>query len=105
MSKTIRLDWSDNQEDDLAGYYVYRDGARIATLGRVSEYTDNTIPDDALSVCYELVAVDRAQNFSPRSLSVCKHFPPSTPPYTISEHDGKLTITWDPAHFKTLTLS
>jgi len=38
---TIRLDWNDNTDYDLAGYYIYRDGEYVATTGvDRSEYSE-----------------------------------------------------------------
>ncbi|MBC8377211.1 MAG: T9SS type A sorting domain-containing protein [FCB group bacterium] len=42
VTDDISLDWNDNTDYDLAGYYVYRDGEYAATVTE-SEYTENLI--------------------------------------------------------------
>ena len=83
------LQWEANTETDLAGYKIYRElkscaafGAitatnkplLLATVSKVTTYTDNTIPDNVIDVCYWLTAVDTSANISAFSVSAGKKF-------------------------------
>lgn len=60
------LDWSPSAAGDLAGYAVYRNGARIdAAAATTPHYIDAALPDGRWH--YEVSALDRAGNESARS--------------------------------------
>src|SRR3954471_13560875 len=67
-TSSVKLDWSSNNERDLAGYRVYRgtsaDGAftELTTTPRTSsDFTDSTAPAGVVS-WYRVVAVDKSGN-------------------------------------------
>ena len=72
---TAILTWNANSESDLAGYRVYRAlGAaalvQLASLAKVTTYTDATIPNVDQDVSYALTAFDTANNESLKSATV-----------------------------------
>lgn len=81
------LTWTANTEADLAGYEVWRGlgsatPTLLVTLGKVTTYTDTTLPDLDQNVTYALKAFDTAGNRSPLSVSVSKvvnAVPPAAP--------------------------
>jgi hypothetical protein len=86
MAKAV-LTWNANTEADLAGYEVWRGLGTAAptllvTLGKVTTYTDTTVPDVDQTVTYALKAFDTAGNRSPISVPVSKvvnAVPPQAP--------------------------
>ena len=81
------LTWNANTETDLAGYKVYRglDNATptfLVSVGKVTTYTDSSLPSTNSSVTYRLTAFDNAGNESPLSVAVTKVYdanPPQAP--------------------------
>lgn len=81
------LTWNANTESDLAGYKIYRglDGAvpsLLTSVGKVTTYTDSSLPSTNSSVSYQLTAFDNAGNESPRTVAVTKVYdanPPQAP--------------------------
>ena len=94
------LSWTANAETDLAGYKVYRGNAANGTcpigplqplkdgngnpvsVGKVTAYTDNTVPVFDGELCYELTAFDTAGNESTHSNRATKQVnlvPPGAP--------------------------
>ena len=73
------LDWNAVTASDLAGYYVYRGGAKITPAPVAAiHYVDAGAPEGQLK--YYVTAVDRAGNESPASNTVTlyiDHTPPS----------------------------
>ncbi len=64
------LSWNLSPEPDTAGYYVYRDGRRLTKeLLSAPAYTDRDVRQ-AGQYSYEISAVDREGNESPRSAPV-----------------------------------
>ncbi len=60
---TVYLQWNSNTEDDLSGYYVYRDSTLITgSLLGSSEYVDGGLDEDFYD--YAVTAVDTASNES-----------------------------------------
>lgn len=60
------LDWSASTANDIAGYAIYRNGERInGALAAVPHHVDGALPDGRWR--YEVSAIDRAGNESPRS--------------------------------------
>jgi chitodextrinase len=67
--KRIALSWKASADNvGVAGYYIYRDGAKIATVSGTS-YT-NTGLVSGTTYAYYLVAFDGAQNQSAPSATV-----------------------------------
>jgi len=64
----VALDWSDNSEADLAGYRVYRDGSKIASP--TSSSYDDTGLTNGTSHSYQVSAIDKAGNESPKSAAI-----------------------------------
>jgi pectin methylesterase-like acyl-CoA thioesterase len=68
-TSSVKLDWSNNSESDLAGYNVYRaaaDGefAKLTATPRTSsDYTDSTAPV-GVPASYRITAVDKSGNES-----------------------------------------
>lgn len=81
------LTWNANTELDLAGYKVYRavgsnPETLFATLGKVTTYTDATLPTVDGNVSYSLTAYDTNGNESQHSVTVTKVLntnPPAPP--------------------------
>ena len=84
---TAILTWNANTEPDLAGYRIYRGFGMaaptlLASVGKVTTYTDSTIPNLSQDVTYNLTAFDTAGNESAHGVSVTKTVdvnPPSAP--------------------------
>lgn len=81
------LTWNANTETDLAGYRIYRGFGTatptlLASVGRVTTYTDTTVPNISQDVTYNLTAFDTSGNESAHSVSVTKAVdvsPPAAP--------------------------
>lgn len=84
---TENLTWTANSESDLAGYKVYRsfnsDPLQLLTaVGKVTTYTDATIPAMDGLVNYALTAFDDSGNESAKSTTVSVRvdtIPPAAP--------------------------
>ena len=68
MQDKVQLTWDDNQEKDLAGYYVYRSSQggkpeKISSLLTINRFVDET-PPDLSSLTYTVTAVDIWDNES-----------------------------------------
>lgn len=68
-SGSVALTWTANSDTDLAGYRLLRNGTQIASLGKVTAYTDAGLPGGT-TYSYALRAVDAAGNLSAASASV-----------------------------------
>ncbi|MEO6435846.1 MAG: Ig-like domain-containing protein, partial [Tepidisphaeraceae bacterium] len=85
----IALNWSDNSESDLAGYYVYRSDASDGVFTKLnttillaSNYTDTTAPQGVASY-YRVTAVDASNNEStPATGNATRPIPDTFPPAT-----------------------
>lgn len=81
------LTWNANTEADLAGYRIYRgfgttSPTLLASVGKVTTYTDTTLPNISQDVTYNLTAFDTSGNESAHSVSVTKTVdvsPPAAP--------------------------
>jgi uncharacterized protein YdhG (YjbR/CyaY superfamily) len=81
------LTWNANTEPDLAGYRIYRGFGLaapilLASVGRVTTYTDSTLPNISQDVTYNLTAFDSNGNESAHSVEVTKTVdvnPPAAP--------------------------
>ena len=83
---SVTLTWTANTESDLAGYKVYRGNGVCSvgplsplmvsgnpvSLGKVTTYTDTTVPSFDGDLCYELTAFDTSSNESLHSNRVTK---------------------------------
>jgi hypothetical protein len=68
--KAVDLNWSLSPERDTAGYHVYREGRRLTPEAlATAAYTDRDVERGA-QYSYEITAVDRQGNESPRSAGV-----------------------------------
>lgn len=100
------LSWTANTETDLAGYKVYRGNGVCAigplqpllnasgvpvSLGKVTTFTDATVPVFDGSLCYEITAVDVAGNESAHSNRATKavNLVPPVPPLGLVIVDVK----------------
>ncbi len=63
---TVNLTWQANTEQDLAGYRIYRNNVEIATVGKVTSWTDSTA-SPGTTYTYELVAYNTSGQDSQRS--------------------------------------
>lgn len=63
---TVNLTWQPNTEQDLAGYKIYRNNIEIATVGKITSWTDNTA-SPGTTYTYELVAYNTSGQDSGRS--------------------------------------
>lgn len=93
----VRLNWDDNAESDLAGYFVFRDGVQVTPQPiDVSEYVDVGVAQGRHQ--YTLRAIDNAGNTSPDSLAaevVIDLLPPTvsiSAPTAGSEVNGLVDI-------------
>ena len=81
------LTWTANTEIDLAGYKVYRglDNATptfLVSVGKVTTYTDASLPSVNSAASYQLSAFDNAGNESIHQVTVTKVYdanPPAPP--------------------------
>jgi hypothetical protein len=76
----IALEWDEhpNNDGDLAGFEVYRDGALIATvLGAATNYTDMTVVE-SVTYDYYILAIDGSYNRSAPSNTVTATASPRT---------------------------
>ena len=100
MAGSSTLTWTANGEGDLAGYKVYRGNGVCAvgplqplivsgsaiSLGKVTTYTDNTVPTFDGDLCYEITAFDTANNESTRSVRATRavNLVPPVPPVGLT---------------------
>ena len=100
MAGSATLTWTANGEGDLAGYKVYRGNGVCAvgplqplivsgsaiSLGKVTTYTDNTVPTFDGDLCYEITAFDTANNESTRSVRATRavNLVPPVPPVGLT---------------------
>ncbi|SHN63421.1 fibronectin type 3 domain-containing protein [Geodermatophilus obscurus] len=93
----VTLTWTANDDPDLAGYVVLRDGARIATVPGTT-YTDTGVVNDT-TYSYALVAVDTSGNVSGPSGAAAAEPTDLTPPavpagFTAVRGDGLVELSW-----------
>lgn len=74
----VTLSWEANGEQDLAGYVLYRDGVKLATLGTATGYTDADVTPGT-TYSYTLRAVDVAGNASAAGAAASASVPPPSP--------------------------
>ena len=100
MAGSTILTWTANTESDLAGYKVYRGNGVCAvgplqplivngnpvSLGKVTTYTDTTVPSFDGNLCYELTAFDTSSNESTRSVRATRavNLIPPVPPLGLT---------------------
>lgn len=68
---SVSLDWTDNDESDLAQYLVYRDAGTVAIATATSSNHLDAGLSNGTPYCYAVSAVDSSGNESPRSGDVC----------------------------------
>ncbi|MEP0814809.1 MAG: PKD domain-containing protein [bacterium] len=106
---TIRLEWDDNAEPDLAGYNVYRSDSpgdpspeKLNTAAIVTastfDVTDGVTP--GLHWYFRVTSVDASDNesgFSNEADIVVQDVPPINPPTGLASFagDGQVRLTWD----------
>ncbi|MBT3227984.1 MAG: T9SS type A sorting domain-containing protein [Candidatus Marinimicrobia bacterium] len=78
ITNDITLDWNDNTDYDLAGYYVYRDGEYAATVtAPTSTYTENLIDGAYQYVVSSFDTGDMESDNSERIQLLVGEVPPS----------------------------
>ncbi len=103
----VRLDWAQNTESDLAGYYVYKNtdsGWQKITPALITgtTYTDNNVPNGTYT--YRITAVDAKGNESDASSeasAVVNVAPPQPPVLTgvAPAPEGRaLNLTWETSY-------
>ena len=106
---TVSLDWSNNAEGDLAGYYVYRSTTSGGTYTQLngtllssSNYTDNSVINGT-TYYYIVTTVDNSSNESDNSneVSATPH-PDTTSPaaptgltVTATAGNGAISLDWN----------
>ncbi|MGH3359251.1 MAG: sigma-70 family RNA polymerase sigma factor [Nocardioidaceae bacterium] len=93
---TVALRWDRNTEPDLRTYLVYRDGT---SLGRTTSprFVDADVTDGE-TYAYEVVAVDRTGQESPRSaVESATYDPVPASPTGVAAvaGDGEIDLSWD----------
>lgn len=97
--REVSLFWDPNTEDDLRGYFVYRDGVQL-NANPITEpsYTDTKLSNGA-TYTYTIRAVDMAGNLSDPSdpVEATPQEPASTPPQNLRAKAGneRVTLTWN----------
>jgi hypothetical protein len=105
LNDTVKLQWSENLESDLAGYHVYRSKNRQGPFGKLTaevlaenNFTDTAVFNDT-AYYYAVAAVDTSDNESRFSL-IIKAIPSIRPdmPFGIYTRNdaGKLKLFWAP---------
>jgi hypothetical protein len=106
ITRSVYLDWEPSTDDvEVAGYYVYRNGTRIATSYDTLEY--NYWLALGTTYTYTVAAFDRAGNVSAQSdsvtvttLVVTDTEPPSTPTGLTGTYfpiSRSVFLTWQPS--------
>ena len=97
----VDLDWNAATDNvGVAGYNVYRDGAKIATVTAPTSAYQDTAATDGQGHAYRVEAFDAADNVGPRSATVSPTLPDETPPEVVSGLNGvvsgpsQVTLTW-----------
>lgn len=93
-SNQIELAWQANSEDGLAGYRIYRDDSKIAEIGKVTTYIDNSVLPGT-TYTYKITAFNVYDFESGFSNPVTVTTPPAIPTNLSASVSGKdITITW-----------
>jgi pectate lyase len=104
---TVSLNWNNNGEGDLAGYYVYRStnsGPPYSRLNSTpltsSDYTDNTVTN-GINYYYVVTAIDTSLNESVYSSEVSAtaaagDIPPAAPAgLTVTPGEANVPLDWN----------
>jgi hypothetical protein len=75
----IKATWDQNPEADLAGYNLYKDGVKIATIMAPATSWEGTVTNNGERVAFTLTAFDTAGQESLPCDPVYFDFPPSKP--------------------------
>lgn len=96
--RQVTLSWTASSDNvAVVGYYVYRNGAKVAqTSGRT--YTDTGLTD-GVAYSYDLVAYDQAGNLSAASSTVSATPIDTTPPQPVSgltatAGNAQVSLSW-----------
>ena len=90
----IKLNWDANDEPDIDGYRVYRNGNRITTADK-PRYVDRGAPDGEAT--YTVTALDESGQESAESDTASADANPGRPSgLDASEVDGGINVTWKP---------
>jgi fibronectin type 3 domain-containing protein len=104
--KQVSLDWNDNAEDDLAGYWVYRSVgdntsySKLDTGGMVlvSSYTDTGLTG-GVTYYYKVTAEDdigQESAYSAEDSATAIDAPPTAPTGLVATpHDAEVTLDWN----------
>lgn len=95
----VTLSWSRNEEGDMDGYFVYRDGVRITGLWKGIRYTDTGVTNGE-TYSYYVTAVDTNGNESQPSATVeaTPHIAPPAVPVGLRVNPGneQVQVMWQP---------
>jgi hypothetical protein len=89
---SVTLTWTLGNDADLAGYRVLRGGVQIASLGKVSTFTDTGLAGNT-SYSYSLQAADTAGNLSAASAAVGATTQAATQTASISGSFSRKVLT------------
>jgi len=89
---TITVTWTAGDEPDLAGYRVLRNGTEVATLGKVTTWTDSGLAGGTTN-SYAVRAVDTAGNVSASSAPASATAQASTVTDAISGAFSRKTLS------------
>lgn len=96
----VNLYWQANLEEDLDGYYVYRDGQRITGIIKTTSYEDSGLTNFQI-YNYYVTAVDIEGNESQPSNEIelmpenpPDETPPSPPVLSASVNEKEITLSW-----------
>ena len=95
----VELSWLENEEDDLAGYRLYRNGELIVSGLEETSYRDETV-DNGTAYSYTVAAIDTSGNESspsaPAGASPEDRTPPAAPTGLLAEGSpGLVDLNWD----------
>ncbi|MGA1865725.1 MAG: fibronectin type III domain-containing protein [bacterium] len=99
----IELTWTAPEDDDLAGYYIYKSGVLIVMLdGEATSYTDNNLLAET-EYTYWIRAFDLTGNMTDKVIAsaTTPECPDETPPSvpagvtaTADNEESQITVSW-----------
>lgn len=95
----VELSWLESEEDDLAGYRLYRNGELIVTGLEETSYRDESV-DNGTNYSYTVAAIDTSGNESsssaPAAATPEDTTPPAAPTGLLAEGSpGVVDLDWD----------